>query len=305
MIDPPRWTDDQLSEHLARSIELFRKERLEEDVTGYGEFFDIFQSHFEDLLEKTVDLMQLEANALDILSDQTLRASLRYLAGPPISEDDLEVIADAVLSPARLREDQAMVERVIQVIMAGLDRRRFPWVREGREPEEPEKQAALIASAALMAHQKIGTKRRTESSSVQEEKVKKELLTIGFTEIAAKEMRIGADAPKPGEFCGEAKLSGRKADFTIGLFDRRIMPVECKVWNSAVNSIKRLNNDAAVKAVGWRKDLGDVNVVPVAILSGVYKLSHLKDAQGRGLTLFWAHDLHRLIRFIKRTKRKA
>ena len=115
-----------------------------------------------------------------------------------------------------------------------------------------------------------------------------------------------ADAPSVGEFCGESLLGTRKADFTIGLWDKRIMPVECKVSNSQVNSIKRLKNDAAVKAGVWREDFGKRSVVPTAVLSGVYGLDHLKDAQDRGLALFWTHDLQELIKFIEsaRTRRR-
>ena len=42
----------------------------------------------------------------------------------------------------------------------------------------------------------------------------------------------------------------------IGLWDGRKMPLECTVSNSELNSIKRLNNDAAVKAVEWVKEFG-------------------------------------------------
>lgn len=81
------------------------------------------------------------------------------------------------------------------------------------------------------------------------------------------------------------------------------MPIECKVSNSATNSVKRLNNDAAAKAEEWRKDFGAVQVVPSAVLSGVYKLRNLENAQGRGLHLFWAHNIAQLIDWIAKTKK--
>ena len=302
MKTPPVWTEEQLTADLSKSVELFRKERLEEDVSEYGVYFDQFLGHFETLIEKTVDLTQLEQNALDILTDANLFTSFRYLAGPPISEDDLETIAEATLSPTKLKADPKMVDRVVQVIMAGLDRRRFPWVVEKREPEEAERQAAVLASAALIASQKIATQRRTEASTTQQDEVMKALTGIGMTKIAARDMTVIREAPKPGEFCCEAKLSGRKADITIGLYDHRVMPIECKVSNSKLNSIKRLTNDTAVKAETWRKDLGEVNVIPVAVLGGVYGVPHLLAAQKRGLTLFWAHSLQPLLDFIQSTK---
>ena len=81
------------------------------------------------------------------------------------------------------------------------------------------------------------------------------------------------------------------------------MAIECKVSNSAVNSVKRLNNDAAAKAKAWLDDFGTQQMVPTAVLSGVYKLHNLVDAQLRGLTLFWAHDLGTLLSWVERTRK--
>ena len=80
------------------------------------------------------------------------------------------------------------------------------------------------------------------------------------------------------------------------------MPIECKDSNSGTNSIKRLNNDAAVKAVHWIREFGERQVVPVAALSGVYKLINLRQAQERGLTVYWAHRLGDLTEWIGRTR---
>lgn len=77
------------------------------------------------------------------------------------------------------------------------------------------------------------------------------------------------------------------------------MPIECKVSNSSTNSVKRLNNDAAVKAVSWKVDFGLRQVVPSAVLSGVYKLHNLIDAQDSGLAIFWSHDLTPLTQWIE------
>ena len=63
--------------------------------------------------------------------------------------------------------------------------------------------------------------------------------------------------------------------------------------------MKRLSNDAAVKAEIWKNDFGKLQVVPAAVLSGVYKLHNLQEAQERGLALFWAHDLAALTAWIE------
>jgi hypothetical protein len=80
------------------------------------------------------------------------------------------------------------------------------------------------------------------------------------------------------------------------------MAIECKVSNSSTNSVKRLNNDAAAKAQAWISQFGTLGVVPVAVLTGVYKLGNLVDAQNSGLTLYWAHDLDQLLAWIKSTQ---
>jgi hypothetical protein len=100
----------------------------------------------------------------------------------------------------------------------------------------------------------------------------------------------------------ESLLGTRKADLLVGLWDGRSLPIECKVSNSSTNSIKRLNNDAAVKAKTWIAELGHLNVVPAAVLSGVFKLYNLESAQREGLTLFWAHDLDSLASWIESTR---
>jgi hypothetical protein len=303
LLDPPRWTEAELEAGRQRAIADFRRERVDEPIEAYRETFEEKQSVFEELLEQTVDLSRARDQALDILSDARLLEAFRYLAGPPISEDDLRVLAEATrLSRSTFRADPALPLRVVDTVLAVIDRQRFPWVTEGREPTEAERASAVLASAALLAAQRAQTRRRNTGKKEQEQRVEELLLSINFKKVKPRTVNTMADAPVPGEFCRESKLAGRKADRIASLWDHRLMPIECKVSNSQLNSIKRLNNDAAVKAYSWREDLGDVHVVPTAVLSGVFGLDHLLDAQRRGLTLFWAHDLGKLAAWIDQTK---
>ena len=299
MIEAPRWTEAQLTDGLNKAKELFRQERMEEPLEAYLEAFERYQGTIEDLLETSVDLVQLDQHSIDILTDPELLKAFRYLTGPPVSEDDLKVLADAFLSPSQLRTDQDMAARVLSVIALGLDKRRFPWISENRDPTEAERAAAVLASAALMASSHVSTSRRSEGKDKQELLVEEALTTLGWKKVATRRVDTSNQAPQPGEFCRESTLGIRKADFLVGLYDHRVMAIECKVSNSSTNSVKRLNNDAAVKAVDWIAQFGTQNVVPVAVLSGVYKIHNLTNAQNRGLTLFWAHDLPQLMRWIE------
>lgn len=302
-MDAPVWTSEQLEADRIKSAAAFTKERLEEPLEDYLEAFDEYQGYVEEILETTVDLSALETSALDVLGDTRLLEAFRYLAGPPISQDDLKVLADArSLSKGHLENSPELVQRLIAVVRQVLDRRRFAWVVENREPTEAERNAAVMASAALMAASRTQTRRRTLGKDQQEAMVKEALKVLGFTEVSSRKIPNISHAPAPGEFCGESVLGNRKGDIIVRLWDHRVMPIECKVSNSSTNSVKRLNNDAAVKATSWKVDFGVLQVVPSAVLSGVYKLHNLLDAQNRGLTIFWAHDLKPLTDWITSTK---
>lgn len=303
MIDPPVWTSEQLDTERAKSSAAFSKERLEEPLEDYLEAFDTYQGYVEEVLEATVDLSELDSAALDVLCDPRLQEAFRYLGAPPISADDLKVLADASsLNASRLRRSPDDVQRIIGVVRQVLDRRRFAWVVDRREPTEAERDAAVMASAALMAASRTQTGRRTKGKEQQEAAVKDALRELGFVEVPSRKIPNISFAPSAGEFCGESVLGNRKGDIIVRLWDQRLMPIECKVSNSSTNSVKRLNNDAAVKASSWRTDFGRLQVVPSAVLGGVYKLHNLVDAQARGLTIFWAHDLTPLTEWIASTK---
>jgi XamI restriction endonuclease len=301
IVSPPRWTSEELEVSRLASITKFREERMGEDVEQYLEAFDDYRGAVEDLLETTVDLTALESTAFDVLTDPNLLLALRYVAGPPVSEDDLKTLAEASLTPARLRSDPAMVQRVIETVLIGLDRRRFPWVVEEREPDTREREAAALASAALMATQRLSTMRRSESKTKQEDAVRDALLA-DFKQVPTRTIVTLADAPAPGEFCRECMFGSRKADFAIGLWDGRKMPLECKVSNSSTNSVKRLNNDAVVKARAWIEEFGTAQTVPAAMLSGVFKRHNLEQAQTAGLTLFWAYALEEFVEWLNSTQ---
>lgn len=260
MLARPIWSIEQLDAARLTATALFRHQRMLEPLEAYLNTFDDYQGVVEELLERTVDLTELPAEAAAILADPRSQEALRYLTGPPISADDLKVVAEASLSAQPVRQDAAMVQRIVQVIKDGLDRRRFPWVSEGREPAEAERAAAILASTALIAMRRTETARRGEGQAQQEQQVKEALLTAGFVEVPRRSVMTMAQAPRAGEFRGESHLSGRKADFLVGLYDGRLMPIECKVSDSSTNSIKRLNNDAAVKANVWTREMGENHV---------------------------------------------
>lgn len=301
-VDPPHWPNEELEVDRRAAIARFREERLQEPLEQYLETFDTYRGVVEDLLEVTVDLSKLSPPNVHVLTNPDLLLALRYLAGPPISQDDLKELAEASLAPSRLKGDPDMAQRVVETILTALDRRRFPWVAEGREPEPAEREAAALSSAALIATQRLSTERRSSSKDAQEQAVVEALTTQGFVEVPTRTIKTLGDAPGEGEFCRESLFGSRKADFIVGLWDGRKMPIECKVSNSSTNSVKRLNNDAAAKAARWLAEFGTAQTVPAAVIGGVFKAHNLKAAQDTGLTLFWAHKLESMLAWIETTK---
>lgn len=301
---PRRWTIEELNHDSNISATQFRTERLAVS-DSWGTHYALARGKFELLFNKLNDLNPNSITNENLAEAYTLGLgeALRYLAGPPISDDDLRVIADVEsITPKRLTENPEALRKVFGVIERVIDPHRFPWIDAGGVPTDQQREAALLASAVLLAAQRIATERRNEGKTNQETKVKDYLRSIGFTEVPPVAINTIVNGPQTMEFCAECQLGERKADVVVRLFDTRLLPIECKVSNSATNSVKRLNNDAAVKAEYWIKKFGTAQVVASAVLAGVFNVRNLAQAQDRGLALFWSHDLDKLGAFIESTK---
>src|SRR5262249_3696127 len=137
------------------------------------------------------------------------------------------------------------------------------------------------------------TLRRNAAKKAQEARVAQALIGAGFERVTINRGNVAIidEGPARGQFCLEKPLAGRKADLIVRLWDGRGLAIECKVSNSGTNSVKRILNDAAAKAETWKNRLGQDQVIPTAVVSGVFKVHNLQEAQRRQLSLFWAHRL--------------
>ena len=299
-----QWTAEELTADAEQSIAAFREERLNEgDV--WAKHYRQSRAKFERLFDTLAELNpeSMTGEKLAEVHRMGLGEALRYLAGPPFSEDDLTVIAgvESVSSKA-FKENPEALRKVFGVISRVLDPYRFPWVASGSAPTEQQREAALLASSVLLAAQRMATARRNEAKERQESKVKSYLVGLGFHEVKPATITALGKGPQDLQFCGECKLGVRKADVVARLHDGRLLPIECKVSNSAVNSVKRVNNDAAAKAEYWRDAFGKTQVIPTAVLAGVFNVINLEQVQNRGLTLIWSHDLDKLGALIESTR---
>ena len=105
--------------------------------------------------------------------------------------------------------------------------------------------------------------------------------------------------PKYPGFYGECTVHGRKGRSVHRLaqwpHDR---PRSQRSSSSGLNSVKRLNNDTAAKAKHFATE-GGKNIVNVALLSGVFKLSSLLGAQASGLYLVGSHESDGFIDWVR------
>ena len=302
---PPLWTTEEFQDAAETSAGNFRDERLsvtDEWTTHYKESKDKFEALFSTIADVTP--AAITDQSLAKVYTENMGEAMRYLAGPPVSDDDLKVIADvSSLTPSILSSNTSDLKKVFNIILKVIDPHRFPWVKANRAPTPDERKAALMASSVLLAAQRIATERRNQSKTTQEGLLKSYLQSIGYTEVPGVTINTLVRGPQEGEFCGECQLGERKADVVVRLYDTRLMPIECKVSNSSTNSVKRLNNDAAVKARYWIEKFGAFQVVPDALLAGVFNVLNLEQAQSSGLSIFWSHDMNPIGDFIESTRR--
>ena len=117
----------------------------------------------------------------------------------------------------------------------------------------------------------------------------------------------------PSRICATLRIRGNSArnanlepvapTLVVAPYDRHILAIECKASNSEVNSFKRINHEAVGKTRSWVAAFGRNQLVPAAILTGVFDPDHLGTAQSEGLALFWIHRLDDLQEFISATSR--
>ena len=200
MPEPRSWTLEELTSDAETAKDLFRRSRLDEPLALYSQFFDIFASVFAELIDRLPALTtgSFEPSDLaELVGTEDAKTAFRYLAAPPVSEDDLRTLAETTLAPRTLRDDADRARRVRDIVLHVIDPHRFPWVREARQPTEHERTRAIVASAVLVAARKVETARRVDATRAQEEAVKIMLRGLQFEEVEPRDIPLLDDAPHP------------------------------------------------------------------------------------------------------------
>ena len=218
------------------------------------------------------------------------------------SKVELETLAEAKLSVASARDFQVKGGRLMAVMRAILDPRRFPWIAQQRVPTPAELRAATLATTSLIASQRVQTLRRGDEQSMVEGAVKGLLIGMGWNLAPTRPPRgvqnLLNDSPPNNTFLTQVNLGSDSADVLVRLRDGRLLAIECKGSNSEINSRKRLNKEAAQNARAWLQRFGS-QVVPGVALQGVFNPRYVVEAQDTPMLVFWGHRLEDLRRFVQ------
>lgn len=319
---PQIWTDEELANEAQKALEEFVDRRLAEPGGKYLAPAKARRSAIIRLFKALsgVDPANPAPEAVrDVLLDVELFDAPRYVAGPPVSEDDLGVLVTRKvesIGKTQLKDSDELPVSVLKLICKLADPLRFPWIAAGRTPAPRELHTAIQATTAVHASQSLQTERRGYGKIV-EQRLEMRLEELGFLKVSGQKLKKSKTPtptlpPYPAKgkitqpshhpayphFYGECTVYGRKIDLFIALATGRMIAVEAKDSSSGLNSTKRLLNDTAAKAKHYTAEAGK-NIISVALLSGVFKPSDLRASQKAGLYLVWAHNIDGFIDWIK------
>ncbi len=211
LLQPQRWTDKQFDSDRHLALARFIEERGRRGTQAYREAFARNEPVVRKLFEASDDLLRVDGELLQ--NEPELVTAARYLAGPPISQDDLETLTGESLGR---RVDQRAAESVARVVQAVLDPIRFPWLVEKRHPKVDERETAIYWTAGLWAIEQLRTLWRTESSRRQETAVVEVLRETGFEQRPRLRAIASLDELPRGTFTREVVLAGSKCDANAG-----------------------------------------------------------------------------------------
>lgn len=321
-ITPPTWSDQQLADQAQIALDEFVDRRLAEPGGKYLAHVHARRAAILRLFKALsgVDPENPDSDTVRaVLNDDELFDALRYVTGPPMSEDDLGVLVTRNIegiNKTLLKTNPKLPGDILNLICRLADPFRFPWVAARRTPSARELRSAIETTMTIHAAQSLQTERRGHGKIV-EQRLESHLEKLGFVKVSGKTSKQSKSLPlttpvyppkglitQPSHhpaypnFYGECTVYGRKVDLFIALATGRMIALEAKDSSSALNSKKRLNNDTAAKAKHYQTE-GGKNIISVALLSGVFKISDLKAAQDFGLYLVWAHRLDDFVEWIK------
>ncbi len=311
---PNYWTIEELKHDAELARSLFISSRMHPDPNDrvvYESEVDRGQVAAEALLRRTQDLTAWNGVAI---RDREALDIARYATLPMTSADDLDTLF-ATCVGAWLKQSGAntgrpsreptpeVFELIAEFLRNNIDPILTPWLPAIREPSKTERAMFALWVASARASSRVGSARKNRGAARQENAVREALTEIGYEGIEkgrqhrAPDSRFRPIELPPRSFTAKPRvLNGKSADIVIRLADNhasgiKVLVVECKDSNSAINSRKRLFEIAAKRAAWLRGEDLPNEFRTIAVLSGVFGLRELEDAQKEGIHIIWEHRL--------------
>lgn len=296
------WTSAEIQADCARAKADFRTRRTAGPLNDYLLEFPTAKAAADNIVANLTRILATPADQsllAKIVANPSKFTALRYLAAPPISEDDLDTLLGSSLSAKALRENAVLANELVSLLTASLDPKRFAWIAAGKRPTATELGAAKLASAVAAAIARVQTRRRGDEKAALEDDIEALLQSMAWTKAAKPRTAVTllAHGPRAGEYIQHCTLGTDNLDFVIGLKRGRTLALEAKASNSEINSRKRLNREVVVDAQNLQSHFG-TQVVAAAALRGVFKPEYVEAAQSTPLVIYWGHRLDDLKAFL-------
>ena len=308
---PGTWTRTELERDAQHGRSEFVKQRLaalKREQQGYRAAHREAAEMVNTLLNRTGDLRKLTGKSLQ---DRAVLGLARQLAVPPISVDDLDTLTDSCFgqwlgqtTQRGMRPSTAEFNAAAKLIRQRLDTDRMPWVAAGRPPTASERQLFIDWTATGPAAARVLTARRSEASAQQEAATRAAASAANYSPVKPPgTLSDPINQMEPGSFStASRKLAGTSMDVPIRLRAGHptgllFLAIECKVSNSSLNSRKRLIEVTRKREV-WDSSGALYQFRTAAVLSGVFSVERLLEAQDSGVWLFWGHRLSDLTAFL-------
>lgn len=221
---------------------------------------------------------------------------LRHLFAPPISQDQLKLIAPLYpkgaektwtkLAPAAAAEFE-------NEFLARRDKNLTGWLTTNSNPTKRQVKRVIDTVTPMISSQIFNTVRRNRLSDEQEKAVEGLLAAKGWTKSSSTTVSTPADLP-PLYYMRKApttasKTATKEVDIACGVRTNLILAMECKVSNDATNSVKRVS-DVLDKAKSWQTHWGGF-IQTAALLQGVVAYKDVVRLTNDNVLVFWSHDL--------------
>lgn len=232
---------------------------------------------------------------------------LRHLFAPPISQDQLKLIAPLYPKGAEKRGSKLKADAAKEFSDAfALRRDKFltPWLDTNAAPTRRQVKRLLDTVTPMISSQIFNTVRRNRLSDEQEVAVEAILVASGWAKVASSKL-IGTKDLDPGSYmrktrCRSSKTATKEVDIACGVNSNLILAMECKVSNDGTNSVKRVS-DVMDKVKSWNESWADF-IQTAALLQGVILYKDVARMLASDVQVFWSHDLDRFSSWLKANK---